>query len=172
MYRLWGFSYMDVLHIYGISRAGFIPQLISLRLPNPTVVYELLQKAQARALVYDDDFRAVLSDCPVPHYPTIAHEGISLRNMELPALDDSRPDDAAFIFHTSGSTSGCPKLVPCSHRWINSIITKSHQVCRPSSQDRQDVIVWMYVFVLCPVCLVCEFWTFQGKYVPHCPVIQ
>lgn len=148
---------MDILHIYGISRAGFVPQLISLRLPNPTVVYELLQKAQARTLVYGNDFRVVLSDCPVPHYPAIACEGMSLGDMGLPVLDNYGHDDTAFIFHTSGSTSGCPKLVPCSHRWINSIIVKSRQVCRPSSHDRQDVTVWMYVAILCLVCLVHEF---------------
>ncbi|OBZ80035.1 hypothetical protein A0H81_00897 [Grifola frondosa] len=32
---LGGMTYLDVLHIYGVARAGYIPQLSLLRLPNP-----------------------------------------------------------------------------------------------------------------------------------------
>ncbi len=164
---------MDILHIYGISRAGFVPQLISLRLPNPTVVYELLQKAQARALIYGDDFKVVLNDCPVPHYPSIQREGISLGATELPMLDYSSPDDTVFIFHTSGSTSGCPKLVPCSHRWIDSVIVKTRQVCSPLSPDRRDVTVWMCVFSLPRLfSMHFDYLALQGEHVSHCSVIR
>ncbi|KAK2460372.1 hypothetical protein APHAL10511_007537 [Amanita phalloides] len=140
---LWGFSYTDVLHIYGISRAGFVPQLFSLRLPNAVVIYELLRKAQTRALIYDNNLKGVLNDCPIPCHPAVLREDMCLKNLELPVLETMSPDDTAFIFHTSGSTSGSPKLVPCSHRWIESAIAKSRQICRPKSLNRQDVIVWM-----------------------------
>jgi hypothetical protein len=39
-----GFTYTDVLHI---SRAGYIPQMFSLKFPNPTVFHELLRRAGA-----------------------------------------------------------------------------------------------------------------------------
>ena len=67
-YRLAGMEYSYVVTIYGISRAGFIPQLFSLRLPNPTVIYELLLRAQAKALIYDPSFNTTVSDSPVPFY--------------------------------------------------------------------------------------------------------
>ncbi|KAF8637113.1 hypothetical protein AX17_003017 [Amanita inopinata Kibby_2008] len=140
---LWGFTYLDVLHIYGISRAGFIPQLFSLRLPNPTVIYELLDKAHAAALICDDKFQLVLENCPVPHYLAAERQDMFIAEQELPDLDDAKPDDTAFIFHTSGSTSGSPKLVPCSYRWFNTVIGKSRHICKPRDPTRQDVTVWM-----------------------------
>ena len=49
-YRSNGMSYVDILYIYAIARAGYIPQLFSLRLPNPDVVYELLEKAKGLSI--------------------------------------------------------------------------------------------------------------------------
>ncbi|KAH9082129.1 acetyl-CoA synthetase-like protein [Lactarius deliciosus] len=113
-----GMTYIDVLHIYGLSRAGYIPQLFSIRLPNPDVVCELLIKANARALLVDPSFERLLK---------------------------RSPDDIVFIFHTSGSTSGIPKLVPCSLSWLDSAVTKSYQISKPSGRNErnQDVTVWM-----------------------------
>ena len=61
-------TYTDVLHIYGMSRAGYIPQLFSLRLPSATVTFELLHKANAKALVYDASFASILSESSVSTY--------------------------------------------------------------------------------------------------------
>ncbi|KAF8078511.1 hypothetical protein FPV67DRAFT_58582 [Lyophyllum atratum] len=140
---LWigGFTYADVLHIYGVSRAGYIPQLFSLRLPNPSVIYELLQRGQAKTLIHDTTFASTLEECPVPTHLVITPETVD--SEVLPPLSDMGEDDIAFIFHTSGSTSGSPKLVPCSYRWLNSAVHKSHQASRPRSLQRQDVTVWM-----------------------------
>ncbi|KII93542.1 hypothetical protein PLICRDRAFT_26716 [Plicaturopsis crispa FD-325 SS-3] len=141
---LGGMTYTDVLHIYGLTRAGYIPQLFSLRLPNPAVVFELLQKADAKALIYDSSFAAVLSGCPVPTHLAVQFDEVDCWTEPLPALPSShRDDEKVFIFHTSGSTSGSPKLVPCSYRWLGSMIDKSSQVCRPQNPARQDVSVWM-----------------------------
>jgi acyl-coenzyme A synthetase/AMP-(fatty) acid ligase len=65
--------------------------------------------------------------------------------MPLPSLPTLRERDTVFIFHTSGSTSGIPKLVPCSSSWLDSAITKSHQIAMPSGRTKrnQDVTVWM-----------------------------
>ncbi|KAF8991326.1 hypothetical protein BDQ17DRAFT_1370992, partial [Cyathus striatus] len=110
---LWlsGSAYTDVLHIYGISHAGYVPQLFNLHLPNPEVVYELLQRAGAKALIYLSSFES-------------EHE-------------------IAFVFHTSGSASGFPKLVPCTYRWLDTVIQKSRVVCTPRNRDRQDVTVFI-----------------------------
>ncbi|GLB36255.1 putative amp- ligase [Lyophyllum shimeji] len=141
---LWigGFTYADVLHIYGISRAGYVPQLFSLRLPNPAVIYELLLRAHAKALIHDSTFASTLADCPVPTHLVISPEMTDLGGA-LPALAEMVEDDIAFIFHTSGSTSGSPKLVPCSYRWLDSAVHKSYQTSKPRSPQRQDITVWM-----------------------------
>lgn len=141
-----GFTYGDVLHIYGISRAGYIPQLFSLRLPNPEVIYELLHRANAQALVYAQTFESVLQGSPVPVHPAVFGSSASDHSsVQLPQLSTSQDNDLAFIFHTSGSTSGSPKLVPCNYRWLNTVVDKSNRIStslNPNSQ-RQDVTVMM-----------------------------
>jgi len=144
--RLSGMTYVDVLHIYGLTRAGYVPQLFSIRLPNPDVVYELLSKAQARALIVDPSFEGLLKSCPTPvHRAATTVYDIDSHDMPLPSLPTLRESDTVFIFHTSGSTSGIPKLVPCSLSWLDSAITKSHQISKPSgrTERNQDVTVWM-----------------------------
>ncbi|KAI0286989.1 acetyl-CoA synthetase-like protein [Russula aff. rugulosa BPL654] len=141
-----GMTYVDVLHIYGLTRAGYIPQLFSIRLPNPDVVYELLSKAHARALIVDPSFEGLLKSCPTPtHRAATTVYDIDSHDMPLPSLPTLRESDTVFIFHTSGSTSGIPKLVPCSLSWLDSAITKSHQISKPSgrTERNQDVTVWM-----------------------------
>ncbi|THV04833.1 acetyl-CoA synthetase-like protein [Dendrothele bispora CBS 962.96] len=142
---LWigGYTYTDVLHIYGLSRAGYIPQLFSLRLPNPDVIFELLGKANARALIYDQSFENVLKDSRIPIHLALSASDIDTNDYPLPCLPEVEAHDIAFLFHTSGSTSGSPKLVPCSFRWLNSSISKSYQVSVPRDPSRQDVTVWM-----------------------------
>jgi acyl-coenzyme A synthetase/AMP-(fatty) acid ligase len=138
--RIGGYSYHDVVSIYGVSRAGFIPQLFSLRLPNADVILELLMKTKAKALIYEDLFESALQTWPLPTYRADADLtgfGSSLSE-SLPV----QPDDIAFYFHTSGSTSGSPKLVPCSYKWLDMTIRKSHQICEPRDSGRQDVTVW------------------------------
>ncbi|KAF8154247.1 hypothetical protein B0H34DRAFT_800120 [Crassisporium funariophilum] len=142
---LWlsGFTYVDVLHIYGISRAGYIPQLFSLKLPNPIVVYELLQRAGAQALIHDPCFESILGDCPLPIHRALLSERIESVRESLPSIWEPQEDDIAFIFHTSGSTSGSPKLVPMSYRWLSTVVLKSHHISMPRNADRQDVTVCM-----------------------------
>ncbi|KAJ7837503.1 hypothetical protein B0H14DRAFT_3702172 [Mycena olivaceomarginata] len=144
---LWigGYTYNDVLNIYGMSRAGFVPQLFSLRLPSAEVIFELLHKANAKALVYESDFAPVLRECPVPAYLARSTEDIDIdvTGYPLPELRPAQPEDIAFFFHTSGSSGGSPKLVPCSHRWLDATVMKSNHTCLPQNPERQDVTVWM-----------------------------
>ena len=146
MPRLSGFTYTDVLHIYGISRAGYIPQLFSLKLPNPTVVHELLRRAGAQALIYDASFESLLKDFPLLIYGALTSDRLDRLEptaVLLPDISESQDDDIAFIFHTSGSTSGSPKLVPMSYRWLSSVVMKSHYISKPRDLHRQDVTVCM-----------------------------
>jgi len=127
-----------------MSRAGYIPQMFSLRLPNPTVIFELLQKAGARALVCEPSFGVDLSGCPV-----LTHSAIQVREQDaadvtLPPLRaNCSASDLAFIFHTSGSTSGSPKLIPCNRQWLDNIVMKSKQMGQVRSIQGQDVTVAM-----------------------------
>jgi len=141
---LWlaGFTYQDVLHIYGLSRAGYIPQLFSIRLPNPDVISELLLKANAKALIIDTAFASVASSFPLPTFSAADVQSATKSSEPLPPLCPPSEDDITFVFHTSGSTSGSPKLIPCTGKWLNAMIRKAHIATSPRS-DRQDVVVWM-----------------------------
>ena len=143
--RLGGTAYTDVLHVYGTTRAGYIPQMFSLRLPNPIAIFELLQNTGARALVCEPSFHIDLSGCPVPNYSAVQVRDQDVPDVVLPPLrTDYSASDLAFIFHTSGSTSGRPKLVPCNRRWLDNIVVKSKQLAQVRSTQGQDVTVAMY----------------------------
>ncbi|KAI0331939.1 acetyl-CoA synthetase-like protein [Cubamyces sp. BRFM 1775] len=141
---LGGMTYVDALHIYGIARAGHIPQLVSLRMPSPDVVYELLHRSEARALIFDASFASIVTNCPVPAELAIDIRTVDLTSAPLPPLwVPSSGDEIVMIYHTSGSTSGSPKLVPCTADWVNATVSKAAHVTRPRSPSRQDVTVWM-----------------------------
>jgi long-subunit acyl-CoA synthetase (AMP-forming) len=114
-----------------------------LRLPSPVVIFELLEKANAKALIYDSSFQHILRDSPLPVHPAVAAENVDDMGEPLPEMPDVREDETALVFHTSGSTSGSPKLVPCSYRWLSAIVHKVSQMSRPRNPERQDVTVWM-----------------------------
>ncbi|KAI6162281.1 hypothetical protein EDD17DRAFT_1777070 [Pisolithus thermaeus] len=141
---LWlsGINYQDVLHIYGISRAGYVPQLFSIRLPNPEVVHELLREANARALIFASEFAASTASFSLPVYPAVHKREMGVTSAALPPLASSaKGNDVVFIFHTSGSTSGRPKLVPCNQRWLHSVVDKARVTTAPRDPQRQDVTV-------------------------------
>ncbi|KAH7911934.1 hypothetical protein BJ138DRAFT_1005482 [Hygrophoropsis aurantiaca] len=142
-HSLGGFAYLDVLHIYGLSRAGYIPQLFSIRLPNPIVVLELLNKADAKALIFDPSFQSIVTEISLPTYSVESIQNMTAQNESLPAIPavtDGR--QIAFVFHTSGSTSGSPKLVPCSYQWLDTTVLKAKIATIPLNKQ-QDVSVWM-----------------------------
>ncbi|KAJ6441386.1 acetyl-CoA synthetase-like protein [Purpureocillium lavendulum] len=70
---LWlrGTTYSDIVQIWSVMGAGFIPQLISASITNSTVVYELLGLAGAVALISDSSFRNTCSSGDPP-LPTLA----------------------------------------------------------------------------------------------------
>nr|GAT58468.1 acetyl-CoA synthetase-like protein [Mycena chlorophos] len=142
---LWigGYDYKDVVTLYGISRAGFIPQLFSLRLPSADVILELLAKTSAKALIYEDLFESALRTWPLPIYPEATLElGVGRSQLDLPPLPVAQDHDIYAFFHTSGSTSGSPKLVPCNYRWLRSTLRKSSFICAPKQTNQLDVAVW------------------------------
>lgn len=102
-------------------------------------------KANAKALVYDETFSNVLDNCHVPIYPAKKAAELDAGSEPLPTLPVVTEHDIAFVFHTSGSTSGSPKLVPCSYRWLDTTVAKSGQISTPRNAARQDVTSWMYV---------------------------
>lgn len=138
-------TYIDLLHIYGVAKAGYVPQLFSLRLPNPDVVLELLQKSKGTALIHDVTYAPVLRTCPIPAFVAIDAFDVTTDWPLRSYVAAPRGDDILMIFHTSGSTSGSPKLVPCSYAWWDAMIRKAAMVMQRKSkvEGRQDVTISM-----------------------------
>lgn len=85
-----------MLYIYATARAGYIPQLFSLRVPNPDIIYELLKKSDGRAMIYDPELASVLSACPCPSYSAVDLRGgvtwisVTLKPPPVPGSTDGR----------------------------------------------------------------------------------
>lgn len=136
-------SYDDVVLVFGLSLAGFVPQLISLRLTNSDVVGELMIKGGAKALIHERTFENIHLCTQIPIFTTMSTEEV--RSFDLPThefqIDETaRREDKAFIFHTSGSTSGSPKLVPNRYGWIDGLWKKANACWAPCKAEGQDVL--------------------------------
>ncbi|GBE77841.1 acetyl-CoA synthetase-like protein [Sparassis crispa] len=143
---LWlgGLTYIDAVHIYGIAWAGYIPQLFSLRLPNPEVIYHLMHRTGAQALIVDASFAPIVFKSPVPFHVAADRRSMAVDKVSLPPMyQPTSADETAMIFHTSGSTSGSPKLVPCSYKWLDAVVSKAWHVSIPKHSHKQDITVWM-----------------------------
>jgi long-subunit acyl-CoA synthetase (AMP-forming) len=100
--------------------------------------------SHAAALIYDMATTCSLSESPVPTFMAEPSHEVLDNDEELPSLDEELSGDDTFcIFHTSGSTSGMPKVIPCSYSWLDNIISKADVLCRRRDITRQDVTTWV-----------------------------
>lgn len=144
--RIEGMTYQDVLHVFGISRAGYVPLLLHFhRSSRKSLIAELLRRANTLALICDVSLAQLNRDA----FPIPVHANSDLRRVEvpnqykLPRIEDlvSNPNAVAFVLHTAGTTMGSPKLVPYTHRTIDSIMRRAQVIAAPTSSRRQDTYV-------------------------------
>ncbi|KAG7090013.1 hypothetical protein E1B28_011634 [Marasmius oreades] len=125
---LGGYEYLDAVHVYSIQRAGYVPHTFS-RLPSIEVIKDLLKESDTRALIRASQFKDILAsiqDVPVYDAVTSLDFGEVGSSPKLPPLErPTNPNDMSIIAHTSGSTSGRPKLVRATHCWVNDMIQKA-----------------------------------------------
>ncbi|KAG6906981.1 hypothetical protein DXG01_011121 [Tephrocybe rancida] len=117
-----GARYEDVVNLYAVARAGFIPQVFSrvMATQGGTMINDLLTLQNGKALVYDPHYQDQVHKIAVPTLvaPELQPATNSLGFEQLSDLPVVEDDDVAIIFHTSGTTSGRPKPVPQSHKWL------------------------------------------------------
>ncbi|KAJ6552813.1 acetyl-CoA synthetase-like protein [Mycena capillaripes] len=118
---LWliGTSYSDLVTLYAISAAGFVPQVFSVKFSRPgrAIVVDLLTDCNGKALVLDPSFSDAVKDTviPVMQIPALLDLPSETPTFEVPSAEN---DDIAMIFHSSGTTSGKPKPVRWSHEGL------------------------------------------------------
>ncbi|KAJ7183460.1 acetyl-CoA synthetase-like protein [Mycena filopes] len=140
---LWltGRHYVDLLQIYSICRAGFVPQVFSVAFSGVDVVDELLRTCNGKILLYDPSFADVVAAVGVPHLsiPAVNEMNVADPAAVLPPLPDVTEDDMGMIFHTSGTTSGRPKPIPETHRWLKGQQAHWRGVTQGEFSEGQDV---------------------------------
>ena len=118
--------------------------MCSINILNPVAIFELLQQSGARALIYEPSFGVNPFGCPVSTHPVMEVPEQDVADVGLPSLwTNYSASDLVFIFHTSGSTGGRPKLVPYNRRLLDSAVAKAKQMARVLSTQGQDVTVAM-----------------------------
>ena len=124
--RLTGRKYFDTINILGLMFAGYIPQLFSTIFDNTSVVWDLMLKSGASCLIYDEEFADRAALCTLPTLRAYVQDSGPTdeepRHGSIPH-PSALETDTAFIIHSSGTTSGMPKLIPVSHGWLNNFVT-------------------------------------------------
>ena len=117
-----GLTYSDIVHIYAVSRAGYVPNLLSNALTDPGVIYELLTRTQSKAFIHEPTFD--LGSClSIPEYHRIDLSTLTPTSSEgiLPQAQNYDPNAIAFIQYTSGSTADLPSVIRCTNKWFNYV---------------------------------------------------
>jgi acyl-CoA synthetase (AMP-forming)/AMP-acid ligase II len=151
--RIDGMTYQDVLHVFGVSRAGYIPQLLHFhRSSSKSLIVELLRRSNSLALICDvshaqlnRDASSPFGSLPIPVYASsdLRQVGVPASHCRLPKIEDlvADPNGVAFVLHTAGTTMGIPALVPYTHRIVDSIMRRAQLIVAPTSSRRQDTYV-------------------------------
>ncbi|KAL0567376.1 hypothetical protein V5O48_014614, partial [Marasmius crinis-equi] len=131
-----GYSYTDVLHIYGLMKAGYVLQTFTVFPSAVEALDPMLKASGARVLIYDEGHfgRAtswISTNTQLKLYRSVSAFPAQSSHIPLPVQSDNHSEnDIIIIFHTSGSTSG-PKHIPCTYKFIDAIVTKAELTCVP-----------------------------------------
>ena len=120
--RYSGTKYQDLVYAIALSRASYIPQILVFMLTHPEIVFELMEKAGSKMILYEPSFEHRVVKCPYPTLPMKPIENYSSveNDSVLPKIEDLPSSSGiCFIFLTSGSTSGRPKVVPLTQKFVS-----------------------------------------------------
>jgi hypothetical protein len=111
-------------------------------LTDPGIIFELLEKAGAKAVVYDPclEFLTAFSA-----FPKICLTDIDNKNWDtvLPPVEQlPSGSDVCFNYLTSGSTSGSPKIVPLTQEFVSTYYKAQFNIwLQGRRSDIQDVFL-------------------------------
>ncbi|KAJ7775662.1 hypothetical protein DFH07DRAFT_952053 [Mycena maculata] len=119
--RLYGLTYSEIVHLYALFWAGYIPDMVSTSLTDPTVILELLNESDARAFLHVPGF-SLPEGCGIPTYTPLTDFKNLQEDSNFPTARAYNQNEVAFIYYTSGSTASKPKTVPCTNKWFRSAL--------------------------------------------------
>ncbi len=141
--RFPGYDYDHLVYVLALTRASYIPQMFCESLANSGIVFELMEKAGSKAIIYDNIYESLMTDCPFPKIPLLPIAAcLEVGGDSLPSVDclSWSDEDICFILHTSGSTSGSPKLVPATGKYLK-VLTRKHIVAYSLGAKSQDAFL-------------------------------
>jgi long-subunit acyl-CoA synthetase (AMP-forming) len=90
---------------------------------TPQIILTMLKKSGAKALVADRQFVADAGSSGVPVFTTLTSTDLEgAHGVYLGDIPKVQASDHAIIVHSSGTTSGMPKLIFQSHAWLQTLI--------------------------------------------------
>ncbi|CAA7268855.1 unnamed protein product [Cyclocybe aegerita] len=115
-----GGKYTDLVHLYALARLGYIPQMLnkSMAVQGHPVIKDMLTATQGKAILYDPFFADFVNDIAISMPLITDLSSVDPLSRRLPDIPNSTDDEIGIIFHTSGTTSGKPKPVPETHKWL------------------------------------------------------
>ncbi|GJJ14653.1 hypothetical protein Clacol_008919 [Clathrus columnatus] len=129
---LWlpGNSFSDMLHIFGIMKAGYIPHILLSDITNLEVVRALFKDTDCGAILYTPSASGEGLSKDFVCHPIMDTEEIEISedsSIVIPFDSESvlNEGDTVVIVHTSGSTSGRPKIVHIRQKWFEANHHKS-----------------------------------------------
>ncbi|KZP27584.1 acetyl-CoA synthetase-like protein [Athelia psychrophila] len=157
-----GFTYPDVITIFALSRAGFIPQMMPFEMPNSTLVLSLLAKTDAQAIIHSaEKTEAILETGTKLHRfedVNFAHVlEADVAHIPLPVLPEAKPESIIWLYHTSGSVSGIPKVVPIMNKWLASIEHKSGKTFPRRGIPGESQDTWNWIGSISHAMMSCMF---------------
>lgn len=121
---MFGKTYVDAVHLFSLQRAGFVPHLVSTYLKDVALVQDLFEQSQPKVIICDtkdaNGWQKLAERYEVIPMLTL-DETLSgdASQFHLPPLDGDG-DDILSMEQSSGSSSGRPKVVQFSRRWVDA----------------------------------------------------
>ena len=147
IYRFSGSDIQHVIYAVALARLTYTPQMCPMTLTHPDIIFALMEKAGSRMILYEPSLENATTDCPFPKMALIPIETLesSSSDVTLPAIEglSSSPSDFCFIYLTSGSTSGSPKVVPLTQKFVSIYYKTQFGIWFDGKRfDTQDVFLW------------------------------
>lgn len=124
-----GKTYVDVVHLFSLQRAGYVPHMMSTYLEDISLIQDLFHQSGVRIILCDvkdargwEQLAGQFEIIPL-HEPPVLPDGTPIVPDTLPALDGDA-DDVLSIEQSSGSSSGRPKIVQYTRRWMDATAQK------------------------------------------------
>lgn len=115
-----------IVTMVGILKAGAAYVPIDLTFPKERIQY-ILQDSQIEYLICEEEIVKEI-DLPITEYEIIYIDRLEQYETAECVIEDSKPDDIAYILYTSGST-GKPKGVMVRHRELyNFVLAMEHSL--------------------------------------------